>query len=98
MHGPRAHVPAPTQRGHGRSDTPSPQMPGAYDWRALGDDLAAVLRTLGVSGALGVGHSSGGYAMAHVAVRERPISRASGVSVSQAVGYERPKHGREGWS
>jgi pimeloyl-ACP methyl ester carboxylesterase len=61
-----------TQRGHGRSDKPRPQLPRAYDWSDLGDDVAAALTTLGVTHALGVGHSSGGYMLAHVAVRATP--------------------------
>ena len=45
-------------RGHGRSDRPPPP----YPWRVFGEDVAAVARALGVSGALGVGHSKGGHA------------------------------------
>lgn len=47
-------------RGHGRSDKPAPP----YAWRELGADLAAVGRVMGIAGALGVGHSLGGHAVA----------------------------------
>jgi pimeloyl-ACP methyl ester carboxylesterase len=48
------------QRGHGASSKPEPP----YDWRDFGADLAALARTLDVRGAIGVGHSLGGYATA----------------------------------
>lgn len=51
---------APDLRGHGRSDTPAPPA----DWRVMGGDVAAAARALGVQGALGVGHSMGGHAVA----------------------------------
>lgn len=47
-------------RGHGRSDKPPPP----YPWRLFAKDVAAVARALRLRGALGVGHSSGGYAVA----------------------------------
>lgn len=46
-------------RGHGRSSKPAPP----YAWRDFGADAAAVAGRLGLSGALGVGHSLGGHAM-----------------------------------
>src|ERR1700691_2350199 len=46
-------------RGHGRSSKPAP----AYAWRDFGADVAAVAGSLGLSGALGVGHSLGGHAV-----------------------------------
>lgn len=46
------------QRGHGRSDKPAPP----YSWPDFGHDLAALALALGVEGAIGVGHSLGGYA------------------------------------
>ncbi len=48
------------QRGHGQSARPAPP----YRWPDLGADLAALARALGLRGALGVGHSLGGYATA----------------------------------
>lgn len=51
------------QRGHGRSDKPDPP----YDWRVFGDDLVALLDAVGVRGAIGVGHSLGGYAVTQAA-------------------------------
>jgi lipase len=53
------------QRGHGRSDKPAPP----YRWPAFGEDLAALARALGLRGAIGVGHSLGGYATALAAAR-----------------------------
>ncbi len=47
-------------RGHGRSSKPEPP----YRWRAFGRDVAGVARALALTGAIGIGHSSGGHAMA----------------------------------
>lgn len=44
-------------RGHGRSVKPDPP----YAWRDFGRDIEAVAESLGVEGALGVGHSMGGH-------------------------------------
>jgi lipase len=44
-------------RGHGRSAKPDPP----YAWRDFGRDIVAVAESLGVEGALGVGHSMGGH-------------------------------------
>jgi pimeloyl-ACP methyl ester carboxylesterase len=44
-------------RGHGRSAKPAPP----YAWRDFGCDIAAIAETLGITGALGVGHSMGGH-------------------------------------
>jgi pimeloyl-ACP methyl ester carboxylesterase len=56
------------QRGHGDSGTPRPP----YEWEALGDDVAAVLA--GRPGPwIGVGHSSGGAALAMAEIN-RPES------------------------
>jgi pimeloyl-ACP methyl ester carboxylesterase len=46
-------------RGHGRSSKPPPP----YALRDFGSDAAALARRLGLSGALGVGHSLGGHAV-----------------------------------
>jgi len=47
-------------RGHGQSDKPT----SLTDWRVIGEDVAAVARALGLSGAVAVGHSMGGHAVA----------------------------------
>lgn len=57
---PGRHCYAVEMRGHGRSDTPEPP----YHWRAVGADLAALLRAREVRGAVGVGHSMGGHSVA----------------------------------
>ncbi len=46
-------------RGHGRSETPAPPT----DWRVIGEDVAAVARSMGLDGATAVGHSMGGHAV-----------------------------------
>jgi len=46
-------------RGHGHSSKPAPP----YAWRDFGADAAAMAGWLGLSGALGVGHSLGGHAV-----------------------------------
>jgi lipase len=47
-------------RGHGRSSKPSPP----YAWRDFGADAAALAESLQLEGAIGVGHSLGGHAIA----------------------------------
>jgi lipase len=47
-------------RGHGRSGKPAPP----YCWRWFGEDVAAVARQFGLRGAIGIGHSMGGHALA----------------------------------
>ena len=65
------HVPAPClaldMRAHGRSQQVSPPM----HWRDFAFDVAALGAELGLQGAIGVGHSMGGYAVA-VAAAMRP--------------------------
>lgn len=56
------HAIAVDQRGHGRSE----KRPIRH-WRELGEDLAALVRALGLHGAVGVGHSMGGHALTDAA-------------------------------
>jgi len=51
-------------RGHGRSSKPAPP----YPWPAFGSDLVAVAEALGISGAIGIGHSMGGHAVTRAAL------------------------------
>jgi len=46
-------------RGHGRSSKPAPP----YAWRNFGRDVSAIAESLGLAGAVGVGHSMGGHAV-----------------------------------
>ncbi len=62
---PERHCIAVDLRGHGRSAKPPPP----YPWKAMGDDLAELAHQLGLRGALGVGHSSGGFAITVAAGR-----------------------------
>jgi lipase len=55
----KRHCYAFDARGHGHSIKPVPP----YAWRNFGEDAAAVAGWLGLSGALGVGHSLGGHAV-----------------------------------
>ena len=50
-------------RGHGRSEKPPPP----YPWGAVAADVAAFCEALGLRGAIGVGHSKGGAAVAAAA-------------------------------
>ena len=50
-------------RGHGRSEKPEPP----YPWGDVADDVAAFCEALDVRGAIGVGHSKGGAAVAAAA-------------------------------
>ena len=58
-HLPGRHCFALDSRGHGRSSKPAPP----YSWRNVGEDVAHVAGNLGLSGAIGVGHSMGGHAV-----------------------------------
>ena len=59
-------------RGHGRSDKPAPP----YHWRAFGGDVAEVIGALRLRNLIGVGHSSGGHAMALAAALAPEVFRA----------------------
>jgi len=63
---PGHHCYALDMRGHGRSEKPAPP----YPWLDFAEDVAALVRQMGLTGALGVGHSKGGYAVACAAARE----------------------------
>ncbi len=65
-HLPGRHVYALDMRGHGLSDKPEPP----YPWSNFGLDVAAVVRHLGLSEAIGVGHSKGGHAVTAAAGAE----------------------------
>jgi lipase len=56
---PGRHCYAFDARGHGRSSKPAPP----YSWRSIGEDIAALAVSLGLTGAVGVGHSMGGHAV-----------------------------------
>jgi lipase len=51
-------------RGHGHSSKTPP-----YHWRTFGEDAAELAQALGLRGALGVGHSMGGYAVTLAAAK-----------------------------
>jgi lipase len=56
---PGRHCFALDARGHGRSSKPAPP----YAWRNFGEDAAAIASALGLSGAIGIGHSMGGHSV-----------------------------------
>jgi len=60
------------QRGHGRSDKPDT----AYHWRLFGSDLMAIAHYFNIKGAIGVGHSMGGHAMALAAALDPQLFMA----------------------
>src|SRR5664279_166551 len=63
---PGYHCLALDLRGHGRSSKPSPP----YHWHLFGEDVVAVAQALGLTGAVGVGHSIGGHAVTLAAARQ----------------------------
>ena len=67
---PPRHVLAVDQRGHGRS-----QKAEFENWAEFGRDLGALLRELGVRGAIGVGHSMGGHATVDAAAHDALLFR-----------------------
>lgn len=63
---------APDLRGHGRSDKPEPP----YHWNAFGRDMALLTDAMGLTDAVGIGHSMGGHSVVEAALL-RPRSFAS---------------------
>jgi lipase len=63
---PDIHCYAMDLRGHGRSSA----APPPYDWQFFAEDVIAVGEALGLSGAVGVGHSIGGHAVTLAAARQ----------------------------
>jgi pimeloyl-ACP methyl ester carboxylesterase len=77
-------------RGHGRSGKPVPP----YHWRAFGGDVAEVIRTLRLHDVIGIGHSSGGHAMALAAALAPEAFRALLLidpTIFPAQRYRQPK-------
>lgn len=73
-HLPGRAVAAPDMRGHGLSSKPAPPEP--YAWHFFADDLTALADRLDWRGLVGVGHSSGGHAIAHAAALRPGLFRA----------------------
>ncbi len=67
---PDLHIIALEQRGHGRSEKLA-----VDDWRVFGEDQAGVVSALGLSGAIGIGHSMGAHAMIDGAAKSGAFSR-----------------------
>ena len=75
------HVYSFDLRGHG--DTQPPE--GGYTFQQIGEDVASVIQTMGLEGAIGVGHSAGGMAML-IADSLFPGIVSKGVLVDTRVG------------
>ncbi len=75
------HVCSFDLRGHG--DTQPPE--GSYTFQQIGEDVASVIQTMGLEGAIGVGHSAGGMAML-IADSLFPGIVSKGVLVDTRVG------------
>ena len=56
------HIYAVDMRGHGRSDNTPP-----YVWASFAADVTGLIEHLGLTGAIGVGHSMGGHCLVQVA-------------------------------
>jgi pimeloyl-ACP methyl ester carboxylesterase len=87
---PGRHAWAVDLRGHGRSGKPAPP----YRWRAAGIDIAEAVRALGLRDVIGIGHSSGGHAMALGAALEPGAFRALLLidpTIFPAERYHQPK-------
>lgn len=56
------HVYAVDMRGHGRSENTPP-----YVWHTFAQDVSELVESLGLEGAIGVGHSMGGHCLVQVA-------------------------------
>lgn len=86
------HSYALDMRGHGHSSKPEPP----YLWHAFGADVAAIVRSLGLNRALGVGHSMGGYAVVRGAVLQPEAFSA--LLLIEPVIWPRPVYsGQDPW-
>ena len=81
-------------RGHGQSD--SPDDPKAYSEQATVDDMAAILKHLGIENAVIGGLSLGGYMSLAFNVAHPDMVRAL-MLFDTGPGYKNPV-GREGWN
>ncbi len=81
-------------RGHGQSD--SPDDPSQYSEEATCDDMAAILKELGIEKAVIGGLSLGGYMSLAFNVRHPEMVRAL-MLFDTGPGYKNPK-GREAWN
>lgn len=81
-------------RGHGQTDSPERQED--YSEAATVEDLAGLLRHLGIEQAVLVGHSLGGY-MSLAFYLAHPEMVAALIPVDTGPGYRNPKS-REGWN
>lgn len=81
-------------RGHGQSD--SPDDPGAYSEAATVEDMAAILRHLGIDRAVIGGLSLGGYMSLAFNLAHPEMTRAL-MLFDTGPGYKNPV-GREGWN
>lgn len=81
-------------RGHGQSD--SPDDPTAYSEQATVDDMAAILKHLGIEKAVIGGLSLGGYMSLAFNVAHPAMVRAL-MLFDTGPGYKNPV-GREGWN
>jgi lipase len=67
---PDLHCISLEQRGHGRSDKLA-----VDHWRTFGEDLAQLVKKLGLKNAIGIGHSMGGHALVEGAHQSGAFSR-----------------------
>lgn len=67
----RYRVIAPELRGHGRSGRPGP----VSSWHEPARDLGELFAALGLSGAVGVGHSMGGHCLVQLAAADAALFR-----------------------
>jgi len=81
-------------RGHGQTD--SPDDPGAYSEAATVEDMAAILRHLGIEKAVIGGLSLGGYMSLAFHLAHPEMTRAL-MLFDTGPGYRNPV-GREGWN
>jgi len=91
-------------RGHGKSSRPA----GPIHWTQLGLDLAQLAEQMSIMGAIGVGHSMGGYAIASAAALRPstfstlllidPVIPAPEIYGSQSVDGSLIRRRRERWS
>jgi pimeloyl-ACP methyl ester carboxylesterase len=88
---PGRHCYAMDARGHGLTEKTQPP----FNWRQFTDDAAAVVRALGLQGAIGCGHSGGGHAVAWTAALNPGVFRALLLVDPTILPLDTQRHGPE---
>lgn len=87
------HIYALDSRGHGKTDNP----PGKLSYRIMADDVAAFIKTLGISRPLACGYSDGGQITLELAMRYPGLTRALVIGAAWYKFSEAYVNSLKGW-